>query len=335
MALEGTIFAARSWGAHSLSYPLNVPLLISSFQLVDGDILPGSKLLFPLFYASTLLGALGFWRRLRLSNGWLCAGVLLLGTIPEVFRHSTYGYVNIPASAYLVLGTLWGVSGLIEGSRERMTVAGLLLGLGCWTRVEGILYALVISGALAVAWLRLRTAAFPFAWLMAPLVIVGGTWLFFYRSYGVAGTQAGEAMAAAIAGWKAGDLHLHSLRLILGYFRRVLFDTETWGLLFPLSAALLLLHLRRLYDRAFPILMPLGLATLVTGVGTAGLFYVGSYARGDLVGWMTRGFPRAFFPAAILLVILSLATAAIESRPRNHEVVAFEAGPTTNPIEGQ
>jgi len=312
IALEGTIFAGRSWGAHTLNYPLNVPILISSFQLVDGDVLPGSKLAFSLLFGSILAGAMGFWRRMGMTNAWACAGVLFLGTLPEVFRHSTYGYVNIPASAYLVLGAIWGVTGVAHSSRQHMTVAGLLLGLGCWTRQEGILFALVIAGALAASWLFLRPAPFPILWLLAPIVVIGGTWLIFYRTYSLEGSQAGNAMAAALAGWRSGDLRLHSLRLILGYFRRDMLDIQIWGLLFPLSAAFLALHLRRIVDRNFPEFLPLALATLGSGLATAGLFYVGSYARGDLVGWMTRGFPRAFFPAAILLAILSFVVAATD-----------------------
>jgi hypothetical protein len=290
--------------------------LISVFQLADGDLLPGSKLLFPLFFGSILLGAAGFWRRLGMSYVWVCAGILFLGTLPEIFRHATYGYVNLPAAAYFALGTMWGVVGLAKGSRGQLAVAGLLLALGSWTRVEGILYALVIAGALAVSWWFLRPGAFPFWWLLVPVAVIGGTWLVFYGTYGVGSSQAGSAMAAALAGWRSGDLRLHSIRLIFGYFRRELLHTQTWGLLFPISIAFLALHVRKLFDRSFPEVFSLAMATLGCGIVTVGLFYVGSYARGDLVGWLTRGFPRAFFPAAILLAILGFVVAASTGRPQ-------------------
>lgn len=56
MALERSIFAGAKWGGHVLSYPQNLPLTIAMFRLADGDILPGSKLLFPLFAFSLFLG---------------------------------------------------------------------------------------------------------------------------------------------------------------------------------------------------------------------------------------------------------------------------------------
>ncbi len=324
IALEGTVFAARLWGAHNLSYPLNIPLLISAFQLADGDLLPGSKLIFPLFYGSILLGAAGFWRRLGMSYVWVCAGILFLGTLPEIFRHATYGYINLPASAYLVLGTMWGVAGLAKGSRGQLAVAGLLLALGSWTRVEGIVYALVVAGALVVSWWFLRPGPFLIWWVLVPIAAIGGTWLVFYRIYAAGSSQAGSALVAALAGWRSGDLRLHSIRLIFGYFRRELLHTRTWGLLFPVTIAFLALHARRLFDRSFPEVFSLALATLGCGIVTAGLFYIGSYDRGDLVGWLTRGFPRAFFPAAILLAILGFVVAAVSGRPQSTQAVSSE-----------
>jgi hypothetical protein len=311
IAKETTIFAADVWGAHGLGYPLNIPLTISVFQLADGDALPGSKLVFPVYYLSLLVGAAGFWRRLNARDLWILAGVLVLGTIPELFRHSTYTYVNLPASAYLALGTIWAVTGLTHGRRGDMLLAGLLLGLACWTRVEGVLFALAILAAVAGArWYLRGPHPFPILWLLGPVVAIGGTWLAFYRLHGLEASQAGGSMAALVAGWREGNLRLHSLRLILGYFRRELLDVETWGLLFPMAAAVIIANARKLIDRSVPEAFPLALASLGTGLATATLFYVGSYQGGQLVGWLTRGFPRAFFPTAILLVILAVVLSA-------------------------
>jgi hypothetical protein len=213
---------------------------------------------------------------------------------------------------------MWAVTGAALSRRDYMVVAGLLLGLGAWTRVEGILYALAISGAVGLVLLLQRRAVWPAVWLVAPVAVIGGIWLIFYRTYGLANSQAGNALFAALAGWKSGDLRLHSIRLILGYLRRELLDIHTWGLLFPLAAAFLLLGLRKLRDGTAAAL---ALATVACGLVTAGLFYVGAYDRGDLVGWLTRGFPRAFFPAAILLAILSFVLAGANPRWATEESV--------------
>ena len=122
-------------------------------------------------------------------------------------------------------------------------------------------------------------------------------------------------MAAALNGWRGGDLRWGSLRLIFGYFRRSVFDIDTWGLLFPLSAVLLGLRWRRLLDRSVPEISILALVTMSTALATVAKFYGGSYAMGDLVGWLTRGFPRAFFPSAFLLVILAFAAWASGAVP--------------------
>jgi hypothetical protein len=295
---------------------LNIPILISSFQLADGDVLPGSKLIFPLFFGSVLSGAVSFWRRVGLTWVWIAVGALLVGTLPEVFRHSTYGYVNVPASAYLVLGTLWAIVGLTRRSAQHTAVGGILLALGAWTRVEGVLFAVAVTAAIAISAIWLRRDLISVFWLVLPITVIGGIWLMFYGLYGHGGSQTGNAMAAALAGWQSGDFHLHSLRLLFGYFRREVFDTETWGLLFPLAGILIAIRIRRLADRGVPEALPLALATFAFGTVTAGLFYVGSYNAGSLVGWLTRGFPRAFFPAAILLAILAVLVGGAPERPR-------------------
>ena len=312
IALEGTIFAAREWGAHGLAYPLNVPLLISFFKLVSGDGIPGSKLLFPLFFVSTLLGVVTFWRRRGIGDWWIAAGVLFMGSIPDIFRHSTYGYVNIALGAYLSLGTLWAVDGLGDASRGRSVVGGILLGLASWTRVEGLLYALAIATALLVSSVVTRRNVRSSLWVFPPIVILAGLWLLFYRTYGVSGSQAGGAMAAAVDGWLRGDLRLGAVRLLLGVLRRRIFDLETWGLAYPVAAVLVAIRGGRLFHRSVPVGSALALATLAAGLATGIVFYVGSFTSTDFLGWLTRGLTQAMLPVTILLMTLAITLAGSE-----------------------
>ena len=91
IAFEGSIFAGARWGAHGLGYPLNVPLLISVFTWLGGDILPGSKLIFPAFLASVSLGAYAFWIRQGVSTLLAGLGMLLVASVPSIFLHATIG----------------------------------------------------------------------------------------------------------------------------------------------------------------------------------------------------------------------------------------------------
>jgi hypothetical protein len=153
ISLEGTIWAAETWGVHGLSYPLNLPLQVALFHLLDGDLLPGSKLLYPIYGLCLCLVLFTFLRRQRVD--WLVAalGSLLLGTVPIVFFHSVEGFANLHFTFYLTAGILWGVQGVHSGSASEQWLAGLLLGLAAWTRPEGVVYSL---GALVVFVLAAR-----------------------------------------------------------------------------------------------------------------------------------------------------------------------------------
>jgi hypothetical protein len=184
-------------------------------------------------------------------------------------------------------------------------LGGILLALGCWTRVEGILYAVAAFAALAVLWSILRPPGkFPAQLILLPVLAIGGVWVYFYRMFGTSGSEANKSLSVAIEAWRHGDFALHSVRLILGVFRRSLLKTEVWGLIFPVSIGLLILRFRSILSRSVPEIPAVALLVASTGLSTGFLFYVGSYTSLGLVGWLSRGFPRAFFPTAILLMVL-------------------------------
>ncbi len=146
IAKEGTIFAGERWGSHGLTYPLNIPLQISIFRLLDGDVLPGSKLIFPVYFISLVLGAYRFWRR-YVEWKFAAMGALLLASLPIVFEHGTIGYANLPFTTYLVLGLLHVLEGISGGDARGQIIGGLLLGLATWTRPEGVFLVIFALGA--------------------------------------------------------------------------------------------------------------------------------------------------------------------------------------------
>lgn len=352
IALKGTILAAREWGAHGLAYPLHIPLLISFFQLFTGDVLPGSMAVFPLFFLSMLTGMVAFWRRLAVADKWTFMGVGIVATVPTMFHYATYGYANIPFAAYVALGCLWGVFGVTRESGQHATVAGLLLATSIWTRPEGVLYALAILVSLLGARFLAPCGRIDVGRLAGPTAVLAALWFAFYLVHGVSGSQAGASVERAVAGWRVEQFRWEDLRLILGYLRRSMLQTNTWGLLFPVSFVLIGLRLKKLLARAVPEITLLALATTMTGLVTGGLFYVGSYAVDGLLGWLTSSFPRAFFPTAILLATLAFALApgsgsglagdhsAMESElpepgaPRWNEMGAAPSSGPTSPAAG-
>ena len=168
IAKEGTIIAGEAWGAWGLAYPLNLPIQIGVFQMFGHDLVPLSKALFPMFLTSLGLAAYRFWRLQGVSSTLSSLGTVFLVSVPLVFLHGTEGYGNVPFTAYLVQGILWGIVGLRWRDRRALLMSGLLLGLASWTRPEGFLYALVaVVGLFAAFWVT-GQRQFHLAWWLAP-----------------------------------------------------------------------------------------------------------------------------------------------------------------------
>jgi hypothetical protein len=308
IALEGSIFAARTWGAHALSYPLNIPIQIALFKLSSGDVLPGSKLIFPIYYLSLLLGSYSFLVRRGVVERIAGYAAVIIGTVPYIYLYSTVGYANVPMSCYIILGALWSLRAQLEERRTALVVGGILLGLAAFSRVEGILYSIAIIFGLSLAlWIAKREKVSFVPWLL-PWLVIGGSWLLFFRLNGAAGTQAMNSVSRFFNDILRGDFHLHDLRIIFGYMRRYLWHVEIWGVLFPLVTILLILGRRNLHPRRNPDVFACLLMAVGVGFITVAVFFVGSGPGwpGGVFGWLSRGFPRAFFPCSIMLVIVAV-----------------------------
>ncbi|HLF81287.1 MAG TPA: hypothetical protein VI410_05915 [Anaerolineales bacterium] len=316
ISLEGTVRAAETWGVHGLSYPLNLPLQVALFHLLDGDLLPGSKLLYPIYGLSLCLVLFTFLRRQRVD--WLAAalGSLLLGTVPIVFFHSVEGFANLHFTFYLTAGILWGVQGVHSRSVREQWLAGLLLGLAAWTRPEGIVYSL---GALAVFVLAARITKqgrVSIAALGLPVVLLAGAWFVFSLSGGhMRGSNLDQAVSVAASEVGAGDIDLGGLWTILRVFGRSAFvpyramfpatSATMWGALFPVLLLLLLPRLGRFRPSLDPQRFTLLLQWLFVAGTNVAVFYVRSYSKPNFTAFIERAFPRAFLPTAVLMTVLA------------------------------
>jgi hypothetical protein len=302
IALEGSIQAARHWGGHGLSYPLNMPILISFFALFDGDALPGSKLIFPLFYASLLGGCFLFWRRGKLSATLSSVGMLTLASVPVLYDHATLGYANLPEACYLVLGLLYLLQGSLERSRRALLVSSLLLGLAMWTRPEGVILVIVGIAALAVA-LRLSGAEQirGGVWLV-PVALVGGTWLVFVSRY-AGGSQFGGTIRGAWTGWANGEFNLFALRQIATYTARQAVSPSVWGVAAPLLLVLIWIGRRHLLPEAGSAVLPILMMGVVSGMAVLAFYYLASYADPPLDWWLSTGLNRTAIPSVCLVAV--------------------------------
>jgi hypothetical protein len=312
IALEGTVLAGKTWGAHGLAYPLNIPLQIALFELAGGDLVPGSKAVFSLFFASLLLGVYDFLRGHGLTRSVAAVGVLCMATMPVLFAESTTGYANAPMVTYLVLGAFAIVDGGRRSSKGELLIGGLLLGFAAWTRIEGALYvaAILIGGSALLAARHRSPSAVTWAWAVVPLAVLVLPWLGFYQLFGVGTSQAAGSLSAAWREILAGEFRLGALRLVLEQTGRAFVDLKTWGWVWVLPCAVAAFAYRRAPPEERESFLAAAAMSLGTLIVTVLLFYGGSFGGSDLRGWLSRSYDRALMvsPALLLggsLVLLS------------------------------
>jgi hypothetical protein len=317
MAQAGTIQAGADWGVHGLAYPLNIPLQAALFFLIDGDALPGSKLLYPLYGLGLCLVVYAFLRRQGVETWFSGLGALFLASVPIMFFHASSGFANLPFTCYLLAGLLIGLDAARSGSRSSSVAAGLLLGLAAWTRPEGVLYAVATAAVLLLA--GVREGGFGRRWpaLLVPMALISGTWFAFSlgdRTMG--GSNLQQAVSVFTGQFLSGHIELAGLVTIVKTFTYAMFvpylamfpavSATYWGVLFPVVLVLMVWTGRRLigYDRA----RTLGLAALWLVVGgiNLGVFYIRSYSKPGFESFIERAFPRAFLPTAVLMLVIAV-----------------------------
>jgi hypothetical protein len=300
MVEGGTILSGRSWGAYGLSYPWNIPIQISFFRLLDGDVLPGSKLLFPMYFAALLLGSYTFLYR-HLEWKFAVLGTLFLGTIPFLFEHATIGYANLPFTCYLVLGILLSLDGMVEDEAPRQFIGGILLGLAVWTRPEGIF--LVLTSTLAIisaARFILKRKIRWMAWLL-PAVIISVSWLVITSIFGNQNLFSSSVLSM-VDGWSGLDLKLDSVYWIARFLARQSIELKVWGLMMVIIVFLFIMNIRKLIPRKYPFQASLLLITIVLGATVAVYYYLVSYTR-DLHYLLGTSVNRLFMPMWVLAVL--------------------------------
>ncbi len=309
-----SLLAAGKSSGHGLAYPLNLSLNVAVFRLISGDLLPGSKFIFFFLTVSLLAGAYRFWRHFGVPAVLALLGILALISVPAIYQHATFGFANLPFTAYLVLGALWSIEGLLENNRGALWIGGLLLGFAGWTRPEGIGYALSVAVSLAIfQWLRRGSLKDVLPWL-AIAALIPGVW-FIFSSQFVSQDQVGGAFSAMRASLKAGDFKLENIPYLYRFFIDRLQDPKVWGYLLPVVVLIALLSFPKWISRPNPAAFLLLPAALITIFGPLILFYVEFFQNTDYATFLITSFDRAFFPAAFFFAILAVTLAGYRETP--------------------
>jgi len=295
IAKEGTIFAGERWGSHGLTYPLNLPLQISVFRLLDSDVLPGSKLIF-----------YHFWKR-YIEWKFAAMGALLLASIPIIFEHGTIGYANLPFTTYLVLGLLYVLDGIAKEDTRGQIIGGLLLGLATWTRPEGVFLVIFSLGAVLIGSRALRFGEIRLFAVLSPVVLIAGIWQGFTLSIGSQGLV-GSALQSAWGSWSRLELHPGALYWTVRYMARQSLEIKIWGVLVPMIVLILAANFRKLKPKEYPLPFLLLIAGAMVG-GTVALYYYLASFVSDVIYLLGTSVNRLFMPMWVLAILWSVVLA--------------------------
>ena len=298
---EGSIMAGANWGSHGLSYPLNIPLQIAIFRMLGDDLLAGSKLIFPMYYLSLLLGIFAFLKR---ASGWRIGllGTMLLSTTPVLFEHATIGYANLPFTTYLVLGLMNIITGVKEKGKYRQILGGLLLGFASWTRPEG---AFLIVPILLVLYLGIRTqnhleSSSPTHWVLPPFVMIV-LWQVFTMANDSQGLL-GEALRSAWTSISGGELNLSAMYWTARHMVGQLIDPSVWGLFVPVGLLLVIYRWGDLFAHKSEALIFLVFPALTSMVSIFAYYYLTSFVQ-DIQYSLGTSVSRLFMPGWVLLAL--------------------------------
>jgi hypothetical protein len=303
MAFKHDLFAANTASGHGLSYPLNLSLAISTFYLVDQDLLPGSKVVYVLLFLAMLGCIYWFFRENNLSRIVSGLGVLLIISTPVIFEYATFGFANIPFTSLLVIGSLVSIMGVIKNNTSLLYSGGLLLSLAGWTRPEGIGFALLLAFTISLFALRQPIKYRSIVLFFLITLSLCGIWIAVGYQY-FSGDEIGSAVRALLNALSSGTFSWNSIWSTLHYSVDKFTTVKTWGLVVPVSILVLVGFSPQFMRRKVPLIYSVLAASLVTYLIPLGMF-VTKYHQdpGGYPGFLSTAFDRAQFPAIILIIV--------------------------------
>jgi len=144
-------------GGGAVFYPLNIPLMQTWIFNVLGywnDEL--SKIIFGLFFIALLIIFYGSIKRLA-SRPVALLSTYLLTTLPLLVHHATIEYADFPLCVYFTASALFLLNYFESNDKKHFYISALLIGIGTWTKTEGLPLLLINLIVLCVFYVRSKT----------------------------------------------------------------------------------------------------------------------------------------------------------------------------------
>jgi len=287
----GSVQAVKDYGAWPY-YPLNIPIAMALFYYF-GE--PFVKSIFSFYFIAILMVFHGSLKRYGCGYVGL-AGTLMLAVTPFVFFHSTIAYANLPMAFYYMASVIYLYQFFQDNSRAFLMLSSVLVGIGCWTRPEGLIWLLPNLTILTIYALRRKQWLDPILYLV-PILGFFLPWSFFAEYIIEAKSPYGDSALQSIKQLFSLNIKTAHLRGILINFYRQIFikknwlvvrDVLGWGYIWPFFFSVLILYCTRIRKYSY-LLSIIGLDILV-------LFII--YYRWAHLDWLDQvlkaGFNNSF-----------------------------------------
>ncbi|HRZ39499.1 MAG TPA: glycosyltransferase family 39 protein [Candidatus Omnitrophota bacterium] len=211
------------------SYPIHVSLMhfwvAANFAQWNDTVI---NIVQPCFYGSLLLLMYGVLRSF-VSSRYALVGVFLLATSALFQFHATIAYTDI-VLAYYTCAAVWLVLlGCHCGSSGSFAAAGLCAALACFTKLEGVIYSLIVAGLCVLGNVLYREKSSWQKKILAvvkvglPPVLMFSAYLIFKIVYGVSLGEAGKTSIEFSADF------FHRLAHTVNSIRIDVFLSGNWG----------------------------------------------------------------------------------------------------------
>lgn len=227
-------------------YPPLVPLLESYIYLGmgwAGD--TGSKTLFPLFFAATLIVLYSCLQKLGYSRTTTLVCTFLLASVPYFSEHATNGYADLVVSFYFGASSLYLYVWCVKGGWVFLATSALFTGFAGLTKNEGLVLGAVQLIVLVASWVfnrqkmtRMRLMSCLATYLVLVVAIVL-PWQILKTSLGLVNDIVNSETLGGGAGWE----NLQRIGPILYHLQTQVLGPHNWNLIWIcLLVALVLRH---------------------------------------------------------------------------------------------
>ncbi|MBE9536457.1 MAG: glycosyltransferase family 39 protein [Proteobacteria bacterium] len=180
-----------------LSYPLHLPLMQVWFSLCVGEFNDVFVKLWNVVFFISILCLIYSALKREVSLFAAILATFFLSSVPLLSYHSITAYADLPLSYYtlvstIILGRYMNIAiGEKRNARKLLFILGAYIGLGMWTKLEGVFLVIAFSGTIVIFLLLKKLALRSLFAFIVPIFVIAIPWHTFLFANNIA-SERGE-----------------------------------------------------------------------------------------------------------------------------------------------